>query len=54
MLPRGQAWSRGSKTVGLAIVGGLCFGTWVLRISLYRSWKSISAEGNRMHKSMEA
>lgn len=42
------------KRLGVAIAGGLCFGTWVLMISLHRSWKSISAEGNRMHNSTEA
>lgn len=42
------------KRLRVAIAGGLCFGTWVLMISLHRSWKSISAEGNRMHNSTEA
>lgn len=42
------------KRLGVATAGGLRFGTWVWMISLHRSWKSISAEGNRMHNSTEA
>ena len=41
------------KTMQVAMVGDLCFGTSVLMISLQGGWKSLSGERNRMHNRME-